>query len=1133
MKSARFQKAQRRLTRDLQELADRSWELPTVSALPLEDNILEWHCNIVGVGEHDGITLHLKMLFPVTYPHQPPEVVLMSEVCHPNVFGDHLCMDMLEEGQWADTQERDAEFTGWSTCYSVFSILMQLQAFLFDEGSDPEKTRWAARRCQCFCGHGHDRVYPPLPEPMEPPVRPVAKADPFAEDDAVSSTKPSSDDEEVSGTVTRVERYGAFVNLDGGNTGLLRWANVPRGLRLEPGRRITCRHLSSEPPMRLELTMKRSTAELEALADSRARFPATVASVQPYGAFLDLGGVQALLHRSQTDLLTTQRIPWEIGETVNVRLIGLLAPKAAVSSKALYLRPSKPRELVDGDVDLGRMCCFHSKAGILDSVLGVGVALEAEELPNGQQRHHLTSIYDLLAQESFQDGVRKGVWKQKFSEFLPLAVDAEHFSRAQRYLEDSVSRMASGVIAEKTRSHGKSRADKEAEYKARVSFEDFKRLGTAAIQKAAPPSMGRAADAPFTPNMILDIIPKLMNSQVVLLSTGQLWRCEKALEGYFAYHHLLLHCLKAYPSLHRSVEATIKAFVENPSMRSKEHVPNMGEFLCLLSVSDAFGWEELGIAILEEVFDRNVLWILKQFPQLGDLSDNLVSQARLRKSFKANIISLRLLMFQVAFLQLARPAHKHAVGGATCCSASCMLEMKDRCKGLPGPGQAEWLFRRCVDILSVEDFTEFLELVGASPMDDAEVCRWLRQSMLRSVGKNYHNPRYFENLVWQKQGEKEAKKSQADMDPDDFGMDNRPKTSKAEKKAKRAALAMMQAAALESSAEFRRALNWARAHPPRWNHQSCVFIDSKSGITALEDAIDKKTGELTSYFEQARRGFKLLNSVQLAKVMSFPAFIWLGLGCIDCSKLVTCESSGRCMSCCKHLARDPKNAKPIKGLTSPDASVAQFAMFQAEAVKPVQWEVHLEVKFDGLVADLSPLRAVLGDDLTVMQPLDGAGRVFSRVSRAGRKLWESSPEQVIFPGAKLVSGWKGVTDAIFKTTIRGRSFTLLEDTMHDMTELAEIEQLRMTRTWCHDHVLKDEKTKEVIWNRPCKNCRGLLRLRFAAPQRFAERKAQLESLEPRQLAQRAQLCGLQNECRDAVAKKELITTIIKSEGIIR
>merc|ERR1719253_1649400 len=154
-----------------------------------------------------------------------------------------------------------------------------------------------------------------------------------------------------------------------------------------------------------------------------------------------------------------------------------------------------------------------------------------------------------------------------------------------------------------------------------MTLDEYRNGAAVALQKEAPASMGRPAHSPFAPDMIFEVIPKLMNSQVVLLSSGQLWRCEKALEGYFAYHHLLLHCLRAYPVLRVQMESRLKAFHTNPDARTKEHVPNIGEFLCFVSVSDQYGWADLGIPILEEAFDRNVLWILKQAPYLGDLSD--------------------------------------------------------------------------------------------------------------------------------------------------------------------------------------------------------------------------------------------------------------------------------------------------------------------------------------------------------------------------------------------------------------------------------------------------------------------------------------------------------------------------------
>lgn len=105
--------------------------------------------------------------------------------------------------------------------------------------------------------------------------------------------------------------------------------------------------------------------------------------------------------------------------------------------------------------------------------------------------------------------------------------------------------------------------------------------------------------------------------------------------------------------------------------------------------------------------------------------------------------------------------------------------------------------------------------------------------------------------------------------------------------------------------------------------------------------------------------------------------------------------------------------------------------------------------------------------------------------------------------------------------------------MHDMKSLEDLDLLKMVRTSCKDHVLRDEKTKELIWNRPCKNCTGVLRLRFAGPRLFAERKAQLEKLNAESLAQRAYLCGLGSEIGDAEKKKNCINHIIKSEGIIR
>lgn len=54
----------------------------------------------------------------------PPSITLFTDVTHPNVFGKTLCLDMLEGS--------GKRYEGWTSAYTVESILIQLQSFLFE-----------------------------------------------------------------------------------------------------------------------------------------------------------------------------------------------------------------------------------------------------------------------------------------------------------------------------------------------------------------------------------------------------------------------------------------------------------------------------------------------------------------------------------------------------------------------------------------------------------------------------------------------------------------------------------------------------------------------------------------------------------------------------------------------------------------------------------------------------------------------------------------------------------------------------------------------------------------------------------------------------------------------------------------
>ena len=159
--------AQKRILRDFEALLTEKVPLVGVSARPLETNMFIWHANL-RVPKHNSYPdtiLHFEIVFPQSYPSHPPTIRPLTPVTHPYLVNGYVCLDMLT------TYTSGLKLPGgggWSSCYGIVGVLMQLQSWLFSYNVSINETYVKSYRCPSCKHKGQHEPWPTLSEKPPP-----------------------------------------------------------------------------------------------------------------------------------------------------------------------------------------------------------------------------------------------------------------------------------------------------------------------------------------------------------------------------------------------------------------------------------------------------------------------------------------------------------------------------------------------------------------------------------------------------------------------------------------------------------------------------------------------------------------------------------------------------------------------------------------------------------------------------------------------------------------------------------------------------------------------------------------------------------------------------------------------------
>jgi ubiquitin-protein ligase/stress response protein SCP2 len=336
------------------------------------------------------------------------------------------------------------------------------------------------------------------------------------------------------------------------------------------------------------------------------------------------------------------------------------------------------------------LVCFHTRTSFEEDILGVPISFTVN--PVTRQVDYISSTMDTLSYTAFKElNVRRTPYKETFSHWLPLYITEEHFQRALPHIKRMLVQLS-------------------PEY----------------------------SSSTFDPRMALSALSKLMNTMIVLVMNNGIHSSEKALNGYCAFHRLLLAFIELYPNLLTLVNSGIKDFITNEDARLKKALPSLGNWIPLLSVSDRYTWAQVVKPLVAESMDRHVIWICKEYPKLANLdttnnnaySSTGIEKDRLEQSFEASQVSLKLVLFHVYFItRIARPK------GVTLAKVA---DNYDRFYGRPNSKMQDEFQKAVKRITSVSAWPEFFKLIGLPCPTPAGLTAMLRESVRNSKKKKYH-----------------------------------------------------------------------------------------------------------------------------------------------------------------------------------------------------------------------------------------------------------------------------------------------------------------------------------------------------------------------------------------------------------
>lgn len=353
--------------------------------------------------------------------------------------------------------------------------------------------------------------------------------------------------------------------------------------------------------------------------------------------------------------------------------------------------------------------CFYSKCNFNESRLGYPIKINFAQ--HGLRLKLCETTFDIISYESYHDlDVKKTVWNDEFTYWLPLYINSSHWRKSSKILANQINNYMN-YNTEKIKFNNK--------------------IGSEISN--------------INPYYVIEIYSTLMTNIIVDIMKGETHLSLKVLEGFCQIYRTFYELSIEYSIIKQIVDDKIYNFIKKPQHRHKMYTPNLGAILMMLTISDKYSWSDIKKCYLEESGDRNIMWMLIKIPFINKVTDPKklleisyivddttltredAMKSILQKLFDTTLVGRKLLLFNLYFVNTIIGKDK-----------STFITMLDHNYGYPTNDIKEQ-FQKDINIINnIKSYDDFYKYLNIYKPADEILAQKILSSRDRSTRKGYN-----------------------------------------------------------------------------------------------------------------------------------------------------------------------------------------------------------------------------------------------------------------------------------------------------------------------------------------------------------------------------------------------------------